>query len=278
MGAPLVSVCIPAYNAASTIERTIASVVAQGVSDVEIVVSDNASVDDTVAIAERSGHPFVRVIRQPRNLGMVRNYEAVLAASRGTYVKLLCADDTLYPGGLAREVAALSAAPASVVVAVARRDVSVAGRGRLPRAPILRRGDRLETGPALQRRIITTGRNLLGEGQAVLVRGDVIRSAAARGLGDPYVVDLSLWFHVLTAGDAIHLPHLHGTFSVSRAAASWDLRDRQHEEVAQFLKSSARHLGVGPIARRRGLVRASLGRRLRRLVYRASSGRVGSRS
>ncbi len=256
MGAPLVSVCIPAYNAASTIERTIASVVAQGVSDVEIVVSDNASVDDTVAIAERSGHPFVRVIRQPRNLGMVRNYEAVLAASRGTYVKLLCADDTLYPGGLAREVAALSAAPASVVVAVARRDVSVAGRGRLPRAPILRRGDRLETGPALQRRIITTGRNLLGEGQAVLVRGDVMRSAAARGLGDPYVVDLSLWFHVLTAGDAIHLPSVHGSFSVSRTSQSWHLRRVQTRQTRALFGQEAMRLGLGRSARLKSNLRS----------------------
>ena len=275
---PLISVCIPAYNAVATIERTIRSVHDQGFDDLEIIVSDNASTDGTAELVEGLGLPGLRLVRQPRNLGMVRNYEAVIAASRGDFVKLLCADDTVYPGALEREARALDSAPSAVVMVVARRDVVIPGRGRLPRSPRLRRASLIEKGSSLQRRIIVSGRNLIGEGQAALVRGDVMRASAARGLGDPYVVDLSLWFHVLDQGDVVHLRQVHGAFAVSRAAATWHMRDRQRTEVSEFLRANAELRRVSRRLAHLGVMRAALGGTLRRLVYRLAPGRPRSAS
>jgi Glycosyl transferase family 2 len=51
--APLVSVIIPAYNASATIERALRSVLAQTYGQLEIIVMDDGSIDDTAAIVER---------------------------------------------------------------------------------------------------------------------------------------------------------------------------------------------------------------------------------
>lgn len=241
---PLVSVCIPAFNAATTIERTIRSVCDQGIDDLEIVVSDNASTDGTAELVEGLGVAGLRVVRQPRNVGMVRNYEAVIAASRGEFVKLLCADDTIYKGSLQCELEAIRRRCSSVVMVVAQRDLLVRGRAMMPRWLSTSRRHGFESGLSVQRRLITSGRNLIGEGQAVLVRGAVMRSAASHGLGDPYVVDLSLWLHVLREGDVHWLRHFHGAFSVRRRSESGRLTRVQRIQTQACLHAKAEELGL----------------------------------
>lgn len=266
---PRVSVCIPAFNAATTIGTTLSSVLAQEVDDLEVIVSDNASSDDTVAVIEAFGRSDVRILRQARNIGMVHNYEAVIGASRGDYVKLLCADDVLYPGAIRRELETLLDAGPGIAMVAARRDVVVEGWGRLPRLSSgARRG--VEDGAACRRRIVGNGRNLIGEGQSVLMRGDVARRVVAAGLGDPFVVDLSLWFGVLGHGSVVHLPHRHGAFSVSRRSQSWELRSRQAREVRSFLDAQGSALGVSHPRRLMGRGRARLGVMARMLLFSVS--------
>jgi glycosyltransferase involved in cell wall biosynthesis len=268
---PIVSVCIPAFNAGRTIEATVRSVLDQDIPDLEIVVSDNASTDDTVQRVSQMGHPSIRIITQSHNCGMVRNYEAVIGDSRGRYVKLLCADDLLYAGGLRRELDSFLTAPKGVVMVVARREVVVSGRGRLPSWQVGNPRDGLESGCTLQRRVVATGRNLIGEGQAVLMRGDVARAAVARGLGDPYVVDLSLWFHCLDRGDVLHLPHIHGVFTVSRSAATWQMRSQQRVQMSRFLRTQATARGYPKWVLTIGIARSLLGHMIRRGLYRVAT-------
>lgn len=246
---PLISVCIPAYNAVATIERTIRSVHDQGFDDLEIVVSDNASTDGTAELVEGLGLPGLRLVRQPHNLGMVRNYEAVIAASRGDFVKLLCADDTLYGGSLSCELDALRSCPQHVAMVVAQRDLLIGARATVPRWLSISRRQGIETGLSVKRRLATSGRNLIGEGQAVLARGTALRLAAARGLGDPYVVDLSLWIHVLQEGDVLWLRHVHGAFSVRRQSESWKLKHVQRAQSQACFEQMAVELDLSPALR-----------------------------
>lgn len=98
-----VSVIMPAYNAAGTIGRAVASALRQTEQNLEVIVIDDASTDSTVAIAEhlaaRDGR--VRVKRQSVNRGPAAARNIGLAAACGEWVALLDADDEFEPHRLA---------------------------------------------------------------------------------------------------------------------------------------------------------------------------------
>ncbi len=69
MTTPLVTVLIPAYNAAATIERAINSVLAQTFTDYEIIVVDDGSRDTTSEVVQSYGAAVIRLLRLPSNQG-----------------------------------------------------------------------------------------------------------------------------------------------------------------------------------------------------------------
>jgi len=103
-----VSVITPARNAARWLGEALASALGQDEVPLEIVVVDDASTDDTPALAERAG-AGVRCLRQatPRGAAAARNL--AIAEARGDLIAFLDADDRFLPGKLARQVAFLDA-------------------------------------------------------------------------------------------------------------------------------------------------------------------------
>ena len=101
----LVSIVIPAHNAAATVREALGAALAQTIPDLEVIVVDDGSTDQTVtvveAVAERD--PRVRLLRQA-NAGVAAARNAGIAVARGTYVAPLDADDIWYPGKLAAQV------------------------------------------------------------------------------------------------------------------------------------------------------------------------------
>jgi glycosyltransferase involved in cell wall biosynthesis len=106
----LVSIIIPAYNAAGTIRRTIASALAQDYSDTELILVDNNSTDDTLKIMEAAAlaHPEkIRVTNCPvQGCSPARNWGIEL--SKGEWVQFLDADDTLDPDKISTQMAAIT--------------------------------------------------------------------------------------------------------------------------------------------------------------------------
>jgi glycosyltransferase involved in cell wall biosynthesis len=108
---PEVSVVIPAYNSARYLEQAVGSVLAQTFQDLEVIVVDDGSTDDTAALIRGLGPP-VRYLHQPNSgVSVARNRGVSEASSR--YVALLDADDTWLPEKLSRQLEALRDAPAS---------------------------------------------------------------------------------------------------------------------------------------------------------------------
>jgi hypothetical protein len=107
----LVSVIIPAFNAAPTIGETLDSVRGQTHRHLEIIVVDDGSHDRTAEIAEAHAAEDgrVRLIRQ-ENGGVARARNAGAAASRAAYLAPVDADDLWHPDKIARQLAALRAA------------------------------------------------------------------------------------------------------------------------------------------------------------------------
>ncbi len=125
---PLVSICIPAYNAAPFIAATLESALAQDYPRIEIIVSDDASSDGTPEIVAGFASRGVRLVRQSRNLGRMANCNAVIRASQGTYVCKLDADDLLEPRYVSRLAAVMARHPRLAFAHCACRLIDAKGR------------------------------------------------------------------------------------------------------------------------------------------------------
>jgi glycosyltransferase involved in cell wall biosynthesis len=103
---PLVSVILPAYNAAGFIGETLDSVLAQTLSSLEVLVIDDGSQDDTNAIVDRLAREEsrVRVVHQ-ENAGVGAARNAGIRSARGTYIAPIDADDLWSPHKLEKQVA-----------------------------------------------------------------------------------------------------------------------------------------------------------------------------
>lgn len=112
---PAVSVCMATYNGAAYVEEQLASVLTQLGDADEVVVVDDGSSDDTVAMIRAVGDPRVRVLESDQNAGYVRAFERALTQARGDYLLLCDQDDVWRPGRVAAMVEAL--ADAHVVAA-----------------------------------------------------------------------------------------------------------------------------------------------------------------
>jgi len=116
---PLLSLCIPTYNRAALLGEALDAIVgqldAEAAGQVEIVIADNASPDNTEAFVAgfRAAHPGAPIVyfRQPQNLGGDANVNTLLKLARGDYLYILSDDDILLPGAIARLLAALHHAP-----------------------------------------------------------------------------------------------------------------------------------------------------------------------
>jgi glycosyltransferase involved in cell wall biosynthesis len=92
---------IPVFNCSSFLSETLAGVLLQhrGPAHMEIVVVDDASTDTDVAeLVNRIGQGRVRYIRQPENVGSLRNFETCLNQARGYFIHLLHGDDRVHTG------------------------------------------------------------------------------------------------------------------------------------------------------------------------------------
>ena len=114
---PRVSIGIPVYNGQNYIEQAIRCFLTQTFSDIEIVISDNASIDATEQICRdfAAADSRIRYYRNERNLGAASNYNRVFFLSSGKYFKWAAHDDLCTPDYIEKTVRVLDAHRDSVL-------------------------------------------------------------------------------------------------------------------------------------------------------------------
>ncbi len=119
MSTPSISVALCTHNGARYVREQVESILAQTVPVAQIVLSDDASTDDTVSIVERavagSGVELV-VLRNSPALGVVANFEQATAACTGDLIALSDQDDVWHSDKLERIVAVFAAVPEALLV------------------------------------------------------------------------------------------------------------------------------------------------------------------
>ncbi len=119
MTGPTISVVMAAYNGASLIGETLDSLWAQSFADFEVIVVDDCSTDDTLAVLRACPDQRLRIIAAERNAGPVRSRNRAFAEARGRYVAGLDQDDICLPERFAQQVAHLDANPAIALLGTA---------------------------------------------------------------------------------------------------------------------------------------------------------------
>ncbi len=136
---PLVSIIVPAYNAARFLREALDSLLAQTYENIEIILLDDASTDATPEIAaEYAGR--ITCVRQLKNLGIYDNVNAGIARARGDLIATYHADDIYLPTIVEAEVAYLDAHPevGAVFCSAIFIDTDSLEYGRMPLPPEVR--------------------------------------------------------------------------------------------------------------------------------------------
>lgn len=117
MSSPRLTIGLPVYNGENYLREALDAVLGQTFTDFELVISDNASTDSTEAICREyaARDPRVRYLRQPRNLGISPNHNALVDEAHAEYFKWVAHDDLIEPTMLEKCVAFLDAHPEAVL-------------------------------------------------------------------------------------------------------------------------------------------------------------------
>lgn len=149
-GDPLVTVGLPVYNGEPYVASAIESVLAQELTDLELVISDNGSTDGTPEICSHYAADDDRVTyrRCGQNNGAAWNYNQVAKAARGRYFKWATHDDLIDPSFLTRCVEVLDAHPEVSLCHTRVVDIDADGRSLGMRPSV-----RIARGPDPHRRV-----------------------------------------------------------------------------------------------------------------------------
>lgn len=257
---PTVSIGLPVYNGARFLPQAFESLLGQTYRDFELIVSDNASTDETAAIcAEYAARDSrVRYIRQPVNIGAPRNWSFVVTVARGRYFKWASCNDRCAEDMLERCVAVLEQQPHAVLCYGRTRLVDEETGREEPYA-----GDIAIEDERPSDRLMRLLRELrLNNAQSGLIRLDALRQT---GLDRPYPAgDMPLMAELALRGTFVLLPDVllfrrmglqtfsrglagkaHADFYGARSTALLDLLRRHRDHAIGVLRApiSAREKG-----------------------------------
>ena len=198
--------CVPVYNCADTIGRSLNSVLAQTYTNFECVVVDNKSDDSTVERVEAYTDPRIRIVRNETNLGMVGNHNRCVQVARGELIQFVHGDDWLLPDCLETLVPFFDADNVGLAFAprhvVSTNESWKARYGRLdgPLRPLRP----VNNGVDLVRRHLVAGGdgNPIGEPTSVMVRRETLIAAGGFRPEVPQLQDVDAWMRVLSRCDA----------------------------------------------------------------------------
>ncbi len=112
----LVSVCIPTYNGEQYLKQTLDSVVNQTYKNIEIIITDDLSADDTEKIIKSYHDERIKYFVNTKRSGLAGNWNESLKKSSGEFIKILCQDDLLMPDAIEKQVNALNSSDAACVI------------------------------------------------------------------------------------------------------------------------------------------------------------------
>jgi hypothetical protein len=200
--APLVTFLVPCFNYAHFLAECVESILKQTHSNLEVLILDDASKDDTPQVAARFTDPRVRYIRHEKNLGLSRNFNAGLEQARGEFLWLISADDCLAnETSLERALAAFSS----------DREISMVWSAPLPIGDVGHWVSSLYQEPSPREWAVSNLALDLAKANFVCAPCVLARTESYKHIGGypveaPYLADWYCWFRISLLGKARYLP------------------------------------------------------------------------
>ncbi len=184
---PSVSVVIPTYNRETTLKRAVGSVLAQTFPDLELLVIDDGSTDDTASLMRKIADPRVRYMPQDVNRGVAAARNVGLREVRGDFIAFLDSDDEWMPEKLERQLDLFERLPEKVGLVYAGVE-AVTENGNRTRQMPSDRGDVYRK--LLLRNIITGG------GSTAVIRRNVVATVGFFDESLPAIEDYEYWLRL----------------------------------------------------------------------------------
>ena len=187
---PRVSVLMAVYNGSKYVREAVSSVLTQDMSDLEFVIVDDNSTDDTRDIIESFCDARVKLVRNAQNMGQTRSLNRALSMATAPLVARIDGDDAYLPGKLRRQVAFMDLHPEVVVCGTWAEKIDAEGRVFGLYAPPVDQAD--------IRFAILHGVPLCHV--SVVMRRDVVSAHGGYDGQFPYAADFDLWSRLFRRG------------------------------------------------------------------------------
>jgi glycosyltransferase involved in cell wall biosynthesis len=187
MMAPTLSICIATLNRAAFIGHSLDSIIAQATDQVEIVVVDGASTDNTEAVvrAYQEWFPHLRYVRLDEKGGVDADYDRTVSEARGEYCWLFSDDDVLKPGAIAAVLREIEHGYSLIVVNAEARSADLAD---LQHERVLAGAeDRSYGADELERLFVDVGKYMTFIGCVVIRRDIWLARERARYFGSAFI-------------------------------------------------------------------------------------------
>jgi glycosyltransferase involved in cell wall biosynthesis len=222
---PLVTIGIPTYNRAALLKSCVQSALTQTYSNIEVVVSDNASTDHTQATLKSFNDARLRIVSNSKNVGHVGNFNRCLSEAKGEYFVLLCDDNVVDSTFLEKCVRLVEKEPSLPVVLAAYNILMIDDANNEKKVVPAVLSRKFGTG-------IWDGTDILIEylcGRistqtlSSIIRTDFLRTNGGYSGEHQYACDEASWLPVLLEGRAGLVNEQCATFIVHNTRVSSDL-------------------------------------------------------
>lgn len=242
---PIISVGMPVFNGEQYIAQAIKTVLDQTMGNFELIISDNASTDQTESICRKfaAQDDRIRYIRNSCNIGAARNYNQLFQQSVGKYFRWLNADDLCSPMTHEKCLAVMEAHP-DAAMCYGKTDIINADGGLLEHYE-----DRLD----LQQKSVTERFfkfwEVVGLTNAIygLMRRSALEKTSLMGNGTFPAADINLMAELIMHGKFIEIPDTLFFRRMHEMASSWD---RSNQSVQQQFWGGANSRFVMPTFRK----------------------------
>ena len=230
MTEPLVSVCIPTFNGSRFLLQTINSVLSQTFANIEVLISDHSSSDETLSIIRSFSDPRLSYSILESGGSAADNWNNAIANAKGQYVKLVCQDDILKKNCIQEQVRKLEENPDASFCFSLRDIISPRGtkivnsRGWCPEKDEVTLHDSITT-------VICSGTNPFGEPCAVLMRASKLRDAGK--FEGSYLIDFDMWIKLWSIGTAVFLNESVSQFRISDSSWTTKLKGQHAQQMAE---------------------------------------------
>lgn len=209
----LVSICIPVFNGENTIRDTLLSAINQTYENIEIVVVDNCSEDNTVNIVQANMSGHIRLYQNSENLGMVGNWNKCLEYAKGEYITILCADDLLNRDCIEKKVNIMRENKDVVMVFSASEIINENGTSLMKRRVF--NNNKIMEGKKISLRSYRE-KNLFGEPSNVLFRKSALNETGGFDASMYYSADWDMWLKIANTGKVGYISEVLMKYRVSK--------------------------------------------------------------